>query len=364
VTTLGFHSPMPPARTGVADYSAALVAALREQGQAVSVGGEGGVNIYHAGNNPLHHDIHQSALRRPGVLVIHDAVLHHYYLGLGDEESYTSEFIYNYGEWNRGLARQLWQGRGRSGSDPLYFEYPMLRRLAESARLVVVHNPGAAALVRAHAPDVRVEEVPHLFAEPPTADPYRVNELRHAWNLRPAELVFGVFGHLRESKRVAAILAAAQTVGARLLVAGDFVSGDYARTMEPLLRSHPSVIRVPFLSDADFWHYARAVDVCINLRYPSAGETSGVAVRLMGIGKAVILSGGLETSRFPEGTCLRVDAGLAEQELLAAYLRMLQQTPSAARRIGEAAREYVTRVHAASRAAGELARLAAEVAGS
>ena len=31
--TVGFYSPMPPARTGVADYAAALVAELRRHGR-------------------------------------------------------------------------------------------------------------------------------------------------------------------------------------------------------------------------------------------------------------------------------------------------------------------------------------------
>jgi hypothetical protein len=42
------------------------------------------------------------------------------------------------------------------------------------------------------------------------------------------------------------------------------------------------------------------VDACINLRYPAAGETSGIAIRLMGIGKPVLLTDG-EVLAFPEG---------------------------------------------------------------
>ena len=345
---------MPPARTGVADYSAALVEALRSLGHDVRVGREGDVDVYHAGNNPLHHDIHERALRKPGVVVIHDAVLHHYYLGFGDERRYVDEFIYNYGEWNRGLAKQLWRDRARSGSDPVYFAYPMLKRLAAAARVVAVHNPAAAAMVRAHAPGARVAEIPHLFTAPPPPDPYAVTALRHRWNLPAGALLFGVFGHLRESKRLAGVLAAARKTGAYLLLAGDFVSSDYARSIEPELRTMSRVIRVPYLSDSDFWLHAQAVDVCVNLRYPSAGETSGIAIRLMGIGKPVILTAGLETSQFPESTCLHVDSGVAEQEMLEAYMLWLRDTPAAARRMGAAAREHVTEFHSAARAAEAL----------
>ena len=55
-----------------------------------------------------------------------------------------------------------------------------------------------------------------------------------------------------------------------------------------------------------------AVDCCLNLRYPGAGETSGVAIRLMGLGKPVIVTDNVENSAFPYGAVLRVSAGVAE----------------------------------------------------
>ena len=42
----------------------------------------------------------------------------------------------------------------------------MLKRIATVSRVVVVHNPAAAAVVRKHAPDARVVEIPHLFPRP------------------------------------------------------------------------------------------------------------------------------------------------------------------------------------------------------
>ena len=104
---------MPPARTGVADYGVAMVEALRQAGIEVNVNGSGDVDLYHIGNNPLHRGIHDRALARPGVVVIHDAVLHHFYLGFGDERRYVDEFVYNYGEWHRHLAQRLWRNRSR-----------------------------------------------------------------------------------------------------------------------------------------------------------------------------------------------------------------------------------------------------------
>jgi glycosyltransferase involved in cell wall biosynthesis len=348
---------MPPARTGVADYSAAMVEALRAQGCTVKVGGEGDVDVYHIGNNPLHRQIHERAICRPGVAVIHDAVLHHFHLGFGDEQRYIDEFAFNYGEWTRGQARQLWRNRAHSGSDPLYFRYPMLRRVVEASRLVVVHNPGAMEMVRAHVPEAQVVELPHLCPPPPPADPYSVLELRHRWNLPANAFVFGVFGHLRESKRLRTIIHAARRTNSYLLLAGDFVSSDYARAIEPELRGAGQIIRVAYLPEAEFWHHAHAVDACINLRYPAAGETSGIAIRLMATGKPVILSAGLEASCYPAGTCLNVDTGPAEEEMLAAVMLLLRQSPAFARGMGERASVHIRKFHDASAVASGFIKL-------
>src|ERR1035437_721885 len=176
--TVGFYSPMPPARTGVADYAAALVAELRRHGRVKMAPDDCDVALYHLGNNALHAEIYRRAIERPGVVTLHDAVLHHFLLGQLDEPGYIEEFVYNYGEWNRGLARELWRGRATSATDSRYFQHALLRRPAERARAVVVHNPGPARAVKEHAPGARVVEIPHLFQAPPLAGEEEVARYR------------------------------------------------------------------------------------------------------------------------------------------------------------------------------------------
>ena len=48
---VGFHSPLPPARTGVADYSASLLTALRALGPVELSPSRADVHLYHIGNN-------------------------------------------------------------------------------------------------------------------------------------------------------------------------------------------------------------------------------------------------------------------------------------------------------------------------
>ena len=346
--TAGFYSPLPPARTGVADYSAALLAELRRHGQVETAPERCGAALYHMGNNGLHAAIYRRSLEHPGVVTLHDAVLHHFLLGQLSEAAYIEEFVYNYGEWDRGLARDLWRTRVSSGSDSRYFAYPMVKRVAERARAVVVHNPAAARMVSEHAPAARVVEIPHLF-DPPAASDAEVVRYRQRLGISPASFLFGVFGYLRESKRLISVLEAFADVhrelpATALLVAGQFASSDLERAAAPLLAAD-GVIRLPHLSANDFWLAARAADACINLKYPAAGETSGIAVRLMGIGRPVLLTDSPECARFPEDACIRVPAGPAERDSLRAHMILLASVNGVAGAIGAHAAAHIQEHH-------------------
>jgi glycosyltransferase involved in cell wall biosynthesis len=358
--TVGFFSPLPPARTGVADYSAELLRALAPLG-SVKVNARhaaAGIDValYHLGNNGLHREIYNRALATPGVAVLHDAMLHHFFLGGGNEREYIAEFVYNYGPWSEDLAHELWRRRSRSAADPEYFRYPMLKRVVERSRAVIVHNPRAAELMRQHVREATVYEIPHLFALP--ADVPSQSEVirwRAARGIAPHVFLVGVFGHLRESKRLMALLRAFQrarrSADMLLLIAGDFASSDLARAAEPLLGNDAGILRIGYLEERDFWLCSSAVDACINLRYPMAGETSGIAIRLMGLGKPVMLTAGEEIARFPESACVRVDPGQAEEEMLAEYLVWLARHPEDSRAIGQRAAMHIREHHAPARAA-------------
>lgn len=350
----GFFAPLPPAPTGVADYAAILLARLRQLGDIVPGACDADACLYHLGNNQLHQGIYRQALERPGVAVLHDAVLQHFFLGSLDEDAYIEEFVYNYGEWHRGLAREMWRRRAASLAAK-YFEYPMLRRIAESSRAVVVHNPAAAEMVRRHAPAARIVEIPHLWEPEPAPSAAEVLRFRERLGIAPGAFVFGVFGYLRESKRLIPILRAFAELRRALphtilMVAGDFVSQDLARAAAPLLAA-PGVVRTPWLEPSAFRVAAAAADACINLRFPAAGETSGITVRLMGFGKPVILTTAGENRRYPEAACLCVDPGPSEPSMLWHYMVLAARFPLLAHEIGARAAAHIAQHHDAGRAA-------------
>ena len=79
---VAYLSPMPPERSGIADYSALLVPAL-ERRVELTVVKRGAkrpprrtdVTLYHVGNDPRAHGWILAALgRSPGVVVLHDSL--------------------------------------------------------------------------------------------------------------------------------------------------------------------------------------------------------------------------------------------------------------------------------------------------
>ncbi len=134
------------------------------------------------------------------------------------------------------------------------------------------------------------------------------------------------------------------------MVAGTFVSSDLERAVAPLL-SDPGIVRLPYLAERGFWRAALAVDACINLRYPAAGETSGIAIRLMGVGKPVLVTNSAENMRYPETACLRIEPGVAEEDSLWHHMILLTSIQECVGEIGLRASDHITERHQAARIA-------------
>lgn len=352
---LALVSPLPPASSGVADFAARLAAGLSRFHDVRAIHDAAGVELrefdqrlYQIGNNPLHGPAYEAALAVPGVVELHDAVLHHFLLGRLEEEAYIEEMVYNGGEWLRDRARALWARRGASAGDEQFFRYPLLRRVTESADKVIVHNPAAGRLAHESCRERHPEivEIPHFIDPPPPLPAERLRAVRRELGVEPDALLIGCFGYQRPTKRLRSVLEAVQRLEHpwKLLVAGAFVSKDYEASLNLLLQS-PGVIRTGHLSPQRLHELAAAVDVCVNLRWPTAGETSGIAMRLLAAGKPVIVTESEEWAGFPDGALVRIDHGPAEAEMLAAQLNLLGREPQLRRAIGAAGQAHVRDLH-------------------
>ena len=309
------------------------------------------VALYHMGNSGLHGSIYEAALAKPGVVVLHDALLHHFALGWFSRKDYVNEFVYNYGEWSRDRAEELWSQRRVSAGDPRYFRHALLRRLVERSLSVIVHNPAAARMAREAVPtgngSVPIHEIPH-FIETPTEIPQDERlSIRSELGVAKSEVLISCLGYLRPAKRVRTLLDATELLSAsyRLLLAGEFSTPEYEESLSPRMESE-RVIRLPHLEESKFEQLLCATDIGVNLRFPSAGETSGLVMRMMAHGTPVVVTRNEENSGFPDDAVIRIDPGEPETEMLACYLQWLAEDSGARRHYGGNGRAYVTGSHA------------------
>src|SRR4029077_5814751 len=107
----------------------------------------------------------------------------------------------------------------------------------------------------------------------------------------------------------------------------------------------PGVVVVGRTEIDRFLLYMTAVDVAVNLRYPSAGETSGTLIRLLGLGKPVIVSNTGSFAEIPDDCWAKVSLEKTEEELLAAYPPRLAKAADRRRRMGDNARRHMLSHH-------------------
>lgn len=354
-------SPLPPTKSGIADYACRLGRKLAQHFDVVELDppdldriDQSDVALYHMGNSALHGPIYEAALAKPGVVVLHDAMLHHFALGWFSRQDYVEEFVYNYGEWSRDRAEDLWSQRRLSAGDQRYFRHSLLRRLVGRSRAVIVHNLAAERLASlAGNAATAVYEVPHFIEEPPPVSPQERKMTRSKLGVREKDVLISCLGYLRPAKRVRTLLDALELVSGpwRLLLAGEFSTPEYEQALSPRFDSE-RVIRLPHVSESEFEMLLQATDIGVNLRYPSAGETSGLIMRMMAHGRPVIVTRNEENSALADDAVIRVDPGESETEMLAYYLQWLAEDGDARTYFGQNAAAYVNRRHSLEAVSG------------
>jgi glycosyltransferase involved in cell wall biosynthesis len=384
---LDYLSPLPPVRSGIADYSVDLlphlaagadVRLIQLPGQPVApevaarwplapfeAAGrdEQGARLplYQMGNNRWHEAVLRLAFELPGVLTLHDVLLHHVLLDvtLGRHEyaAYVERLTRDHG-WI-GQAAAVVKRWGAYG-DAVVFALPAHRALLRSQRGVLVHSAWAAGVIREEDPEIRVRAIPMGIPLPPPADPAAGRRLRQRFGLPLDAPVLGSFGFQTPIKRTGAVIQALARPGlerVHLLVVGEVspavdLEGE-ARRAGVAERVHVT----DFLPYEDFEAAIAAVDLCLNLRYPTAGETSASLLRVLAMGVPAIVSDYAQFADLPDEVALRVPLGneeVAEADALAALLRDLLARPERLRAMGEAARELIRVRHAPERSAAAV----------
>ncbi len=354
---VAYYSPLPPLRSGIADYSALLLPALRRRVDVTvarrrrPLFRNTDVALYHIGNDPNAHGwIVEALRRRPGVVVLHELVLHHLVVGLtlgrGDAAGYLAAMEREAGPSGRLLAHQVVEGKVAPPWETGPEEFPLAGEILELATGLIVHSH----FVERWARELGYARPIWRIAMP-------------AWpgvDVEPASLegapLIGSFGHLNAAKRIPQLLEAFARFHrshpkARLLLVGPAAPGlDLRRRIEHV-GLEDAVEWKDYVEESRLWSLLRAFDVFVGLRAPTMGETSAGAIRALSVGLPLVVSDVGWFSELPDEVALRISVDEHEVDTLVAALDLLASSEPTRAAMSEAARDYVRREHDLERSA-------------
>lgn len=380
MTRLAWFSPLPPAASGIGQYSAELLPALAGDyaieaivaddapepqappGVAVrrlaALGGARyDARIYQLGNSPDHAAIFAESERVPGIVVLHDIALQHLQLwralrgGPAAAADYRAEMARRYGATGAAAAEALLHNRLPAVP---YAAIPLCERAVERAGATIVHSRYARDLLLRHCPGATVAVVPHGVPILPPGDRAAA---RAALGLPPDAFVVAAAGNLIPEKRLeVALRAFARALfglpEAVFVVAGaasphhDPRAFARARGLEPVVRWLGRV------EPATFEATLVAADLCVNLRWPTGGETSGSFLRMLAAGRPTVVSDAGSFAETPDDACLKVPVGgEAEEAAIVRAILRAARDPAWAAAIGTRARAFAADAHSLARAA-------------
>jgi glycosyltransferase involved in cell wall biosynthesis len=288
---VAYYSPFPPERSGIADYSALLVPELRKRldVQVVKRGRTRpprgtDLSLYHVGNNPDAHAWIVDALgRRRGVVVLHDFVLHHLIggmtIGRGEPDGYLDAMQREDGIVGRllghavvdGLIPPLWEDRAH--------EFPLAGTILDQAEGLVVHSHYVEQRARESGYRGPIWRIPL-----PAAPPVEIAEASLPAGRTP---VVGCLGNLNPAKRIPQVLEAFARLRethpqALLVLAGSPSAGfDVDAALAASGLTGEDVLVRGWVPEGELWSLMAACDVCVNLRWPTMGETSAAVVQAL-----------------------------------------------------------------------------------
>jgi glycosyltransferase involved in cell wall biosynthesis len=317
--------------------------------------------IYNLGNYlPYHREIYLTSRRWPGICILHDFVMHHffaaYYLEhLRNPGAYSLLMERLYGEGGGAwLERRLWE------SDEVV-KFPLFEEVIRGALGVITHSEFLKKRVEASFPGP-VRRIPLPY----DADWSTPVLSRNNLGVDENRILIVTVGHVNPNKRISDVIAALGQLGpiaqrVNYSILGPCSAG-YQTQLEMSIQRHRLQGVVHFLgyvTDEILRSYLSHADICINLRYPPMEGASASVIEEMLFGKPVIVNDVGFFSELPDNCVVKIHP--ERQDELAVVLHRLVADPAARSILGTLAQEFAKQEFRADRYANELMEFAWDV---
>lgn len=371
---LAYVSPLPPLKSGIADYSESLIPHLACHYQIdVFVPQDdiapGWVKsncrvlplsdlyrcasdyervLYHFGNNPQHADMFELLEAVPGVVVLHDFFL-----------SGINWYREAHQIANQSLNRELYRAHGylsvqerlRYGDKETVFKYPCSRSVIDNSVGMIVHSPNSLRLAEQWYQGSRGFKVIPLLRD--VAPRKGQKDFRIKYSLHKEDIVVASFGFLGPTKQNHRLLEAWKMAGLdksshhKLYFVGDTEADEYGHSMRQKVESGVYGINITIVGwteAEEYQEYLQLADVAVQLRTLSRGETSAAVLDCMNYGIATIVNANGSMADIPEDTVFMLPDEFEDLQLAEALKKLASEEPMR-KQLGEAAAQLLHTEH-------------------
>jgi glycosyltransferase involved in cell wall biosynthesis len=373
---IAFFTPVSPQKTGITDYSEQEILPYLSKFCDIDIFIDKNVNpsnkfltnnfdifpysdfpslekkydipVYQMGNNPMHQFVYDTLEKYPGIVVLHDIFLHGFLWNIsllkGNYKKYIDLFEYCYGEKGKKIA----QVAVDTGIYP-EFEYPLIKKIIDCSLGIICHSDfGINHVIRENKKSI-VKKInqPYTVLNKPGKKNSDIN-IKKDLNLTNFFPIITSFGYIFPHKRFNIIFKAFKNVLERYPDAILILVGEDMMNIRQMISDHnltKSVVQTGYVSQSLAQDFLNVSDICINLRYPTAGETSRSVLQIMASQKPVIVSNVGWFAELPDNSCLKVDVDEYEKETLLQSMLVLSSDKKLRDTVGVNAQNHVIREH-------------------
>lgn len=381
---LAYVSPLPPAKSGIADYSRELLPELAKYYQIELIvdqpevsdpwltanfpirtaewfdkhAGEYDRILYHFGNSEWHKHIFNLLERHPGVVVLHDFYLSnvlHWMDCTGYASGIFRKELYRSHGW--GALVEL----AKSGEEAVVWKYPCNLSVIRGAEGIIVHSQHAKELANAWYGKGTSQEwqiIPQPYKIPPSSER---SSARDNLGLRSDDFLICSFGFFAPTKLPEIILEGwlesniAHNPRCRLVFVGHFFDQELEAKIKERAKQAGVADRVQITGHVPreiYERYLAAADVAVQLRTKSRGETARTVLDCLAWGLPTVVNAHGWLAELPNHVVLKIPDAVRPSDVAEA-LEKLYQNPDLRRRLGEAGRAYVKETCSPGRVAAQ-----------
>lgn len=373
---LAYVSPIPPERTGIADYSADLIPVLEEyyditiivDQESVSYNGTCAIHkvdwfisnhdefdriLYHVGNAPFHKHMTDLIKIAPGVVVMHDFYLGHLYGWISHN--------YHDSTWSTSLYRShgyLAVDKRYKSPEETLFSYPCNYEILNAAIGVISHSDYSRTLAKEWYPsrEFAWSVIPLLRQSSSSSDKILAKK---QLGFSEQDIIICSFGFLGETKLNHRLIDAISknvlelNKNIYLVFVGENPEGSYGELIKDKIRQSAGRITITgFASKQLFDTYLRSADIAVQLRSKSRGESSAAVLDCMNYGIPTIVNANGSMAELPKDCVIMLPDDFTDDEL-SSSIKHLINNKAYVEEIGLAAQKYIHDQHSPKKCANQ-----------